>query len=687
MFRHPPNVATLFSTTAVALAALVLLPVAPAALYAAAPKTTACDIATNPPGAKVVVVGPPEIVLGVTPLKKAAVPQGSVQLRFTLDGYEDLLQPLVIDKKSQNITLNLVRKIKPGTIELSGGPESNGAKVTIDGQDKGVMPTSAQVPPGRHQVIIAKTGFDTWEKWVEVGEGQKAAYEVVLKQTAKPKGTLAVTSTPTGAEFSVNGSARGKTPAVVPNLDPADYIVEVKADGFKPKTIPVHVEEGKQAVVDAQLEANKSLTGEIKVLCDVKGATIFLDGDTIGLAPVSKGDVRPGTHVVEARADGLPTVKKSVEVKAGEQTVVEIGLGEAAAAAAKSQSEAVARTFGGVRIVANVPGCQASIDSGAAKPVPVLRNDLTAGKHFVIVSREGYAPWNNEFEVKIGATTDVAAVLIATGKLIVTVPLQHTADVSVDGKFMGNAGVQPLTLDLAAGTYKVTVKDSATGVVEERSVIIPEQGQAKFEAALVVPEKTYDRRQMPFSAFAMKKTHGAVDLGLNWPYVAEVRMSGGIVPNLDAGLTIRNATNTITEFEIRGKYTLLQSDAFGVGADVGVFGGLGSESRSSFGGRLALLASLNMGDVATLTLHTTAIFFIDRISADAKRDGGALLYVGLAPEFKVADKVNLFLRFDYNPLFEDTLGGAGHRLLLDQGLFGTSKNSQMRGGAGISILF
>ena len=187
MFRRNPSIAVFCSTVAVV--GLALLSVAPSAVYAAAKKTTACDIATNPPGAKVVVVGPPEIVLGVTPLKKAAVPQGSVQLKFTLDGYEDLLQALVVDKKSQNITLNLVRKIKPGTIELSGGPESNGAKVTIDGQDKGVMPTTAQVPPGRHQVIIAKTGFDTWEKWVEVGEGQKAAYEVLLKQTAKPIGS------------------------------------------------------------------------------------------------------------------------------------------------------------------------------------------------------------------------------------------------------------------------------------------------------------------------------------------------------------------------------------------------------------------------------------------------------------------------------------------------------------------
>jgi len=127
MFSRMPPFATTCWTFAVALAVLILLPVAPTAVYAAAPKIkeTACDITTNPPGAKVVVVGPPEIVLGVTPLKKAAVPQGSVQLRFTLEGYEDLLQPLNVDKKSQNITLNLVRKIKPGTIELSGGPEGD----------------------------------------------------------------------------------------------------------------------------------------------------------------------------------------------------------------------------------------------------------------------------------------------------------------------------------------------------------------------------------------------------------------------------------------------------------------------------------------------------------------------------------------------------------------------------------
>jgi hypothetical protein len=91
---------------------------------------------------------------------------------------------------------------------------------------------------------------------------------------------------------------------------------------------------------EAGLFAAKAVCGEVVVRVDVEGATIFIDGDEEGVAPLPDAVyLTPGSHELEARKDGK-SAKTSVTAKAGEAGEVRIRLKNArAAASAPGDSE------------------------------------------------------------------------------------------------------------------------------------------------------------------------------------------------------------------------------------------------------------------------------------------------------------------------------------------------------------
>lgn len=82
-------------------------------------------------------------------------------------------------------------------------------------------------------------------------DAQVAAFDGLLAAlfSTSPQPTLAVVTTPTGADVVVNGQARGTTPlgAPIDGLAPGEHVVSVRKKGFLPKDQLVHLSEGELA--------------------------------------------------------------------------------------------------------------------------------------------------------------------------------------------------------------------------------------------------------------------------------------------------------------------------------------------------------------------------------------------------------------------------------------------------------
>ncbi|MCB9786570.1 MAG: PEGA domain-containing protein [Deltaproteobacteria bacterium] len=632
--------------------------------------TTRTNIDTNPHGATVYLVTPEgtETALGLTPLSRTRLPRGLITLRFRLEGYEDLVETVEIKTRILSFVFNMVREIKPSVLDFISDKEFEGATVTVDGKKEGALPTSVTVPPGRHQVVVTKDGYEEWERWIDTTEGQKVAFEVVMKTSAKAKGSILATSVPSGGEVRVNGAPRGTTPTVVDGVEPGDQLVEVFLDGYAPWQQKVTVGPGERAVVDARLETAGGGSGTLRVVTDVDGAMVWIDGEQAGPAPVTKADIPAGTHLVEARAEGYAKATGEAEVRRGETAVVRLSL-----------ADATRQATGTVRVVASVSGAMASIDGGPAQPVPLVRDDVSAGTHFVTVTAPGYAEWKKSVSVTPGGIVEVVADMGTAGRLEVDIRGKGPAEVFLDGKLLGPA---PLKTDIATGTYHLTVK-RADGKMEEHDIAIGTGSAvkitAKFDAAKV------RHRAMPFSAQNIDKGFGTIDLGLSWPYIFVARVNGGVWRNMDIGVSFRSALDTINEVELRAKYQVARSRAFAFAGELGVGFGFGADSRNTFMTRLTTLSSILISEKVAATARVGFTVYTDRLGPKDEigtegRDGGIMFQAGLSLEARLSKHINFYLLFEGEP-FTD------HRKILDLGVFKDAKSLGIWVASGISVLF
>jgi len=116
------------------------------------------------------------------------------------------------------------------TVAVSVVSSPGGATATLDGRPDQACktPCSLNALPGRHTVAITMPGYQVEHQDVVVGSNPVELQPVMLHALS---GTLALTSSPTGATVTINGRRLAQTtPAMIP-LAPGSYRITVEKDG------------------------------------------------------------------------------------------------------------------------------------------------------------------------------------------------------------------------------------------------------------------------------------------------------------------------------------------------------------------------------------------------------------------------------------------------------------------------
>ena len=141
-------------------------------------------IESQPEGAKVWVDEREGEPLGTTPYK-GRLTAGNHTLFLELDGHEISVEEITVKKRRrgrQSFKFELV-EVRVGSIDVlaeDGAEDTEGAKVYLDGEEVGTVPDSFDAPEGPHQVEVFKEGFERFESWVEVKNGESQEVTVAL---------------------------------------------------------------------------------------------------------------------------------------------------------------------------------------------------------------------------------------------------------------------------------------------------------------------------------------------------------------------------------------------------------------------------------------------------------------------------------------------------------------------------
>lgn len=267
--------------------------------------------------------------------------------------------------------------------------------VYLDGEKKDAAPTLLTgVTPGDHVVEIRRERGEPFRQVVKVEEGKQT------KVTGAPAGGLAgsvrVLANHEDVDVYLDGRVVGKTPADIPNVPAGQHVIEGRKKGFTTAEEVIKLTPGEQMMVRLKLE--KSTETVTRAILSVKSAEpnaeVFLDGASVGNAPIERKDLEPGRHVVIVRKVGFVDYKREVNLEEGKPMNL------------VAELQSVAR----LKFLSQPAGAQVFVDG---EPIPGVtpnsRDDVSAGEHQVMMRLPNYLDNRQTLKVEGGKERIVSA--------------------------------------------------------------------------------------------------------------------------------------------------------------------------------------------------------------------------------------------------------------------------------------
>jgi hypothetical protein len=231
--------------------------------------------------------------------------------------------------------------IVPGQMAVDSVPQ--GAQVQIDGKTDPSWVTPFTLPgldPGQHSVTASKPGYSSDTRTVGVTSGSKSFLVAHLTQLTA---TLAVSSTPAGANVYIDGKDTGKlTPAKV-SLDKGAHVVLVRKSGFLDETTNTQFSLGQTVSFSPALRPLGNVDdiktvgkmkklfggkeaqgmGGLAIKTQPKGAQIAVNQHMLDKGSPVEVVLDPGNYIVDITLSGYVSIHKVITVDKGGKAVID----------------------------------------------------------------------------------------------------------------------------------------------------------------------------------------------------------------------------------------------------------------------------------------------------------------------------------------------------------------------------
>jgi len=355
-----------------------------------APQVAHLDIDASPDsgaqGAEVYIDG---VDKGTAP-NSFELPAGRHQIELKKPGYKpfsDWLELAEGERRTRDVSLQKA-EAPSGTLLVTS---DQGGEVYVDGIRKDAAPAIIPgIAAGDHVVEVRKEGAQPWRQTVTVVAGQQAkvAASFAPATPAVAGSSLRLISNEPDVEVYVDGEDKGRAPVTVSDVKPGEHIVGARKKAFKPQEQTVRVAAGENAIVNFRMEAAPPDRphATLKVQSTIPNAEVFLDGSSLGRAPVDRGDLDPGKHYVVVHRDGFTDFKREVILVENQSVALVADLS----------------ATGGLRVLSTPEGAEVRIDGELIGKTPVSRESVPAGDHVVEFRLAGYYDHKENMKVDGG---------------------------------------------------------------------------------------------------------------------------------------------------------------------------------------------------------------------------------------------------------------------------------------------
>ena len=244
------------------------------------------------------------------------LPAGKHALKIATERYLEFATDVQIEGLGR--LQRLEPQLTPGWAVVSITTEPSDAEVRVGDEIRGRTPLELELMAGSHRLELRRSGFKPWISDVQVAANEPLSLGPV--QLGLPDGRLSVRSSPAGADVTVGGAYRGRTPLDIELRPDVVQWIAVQGEGYETARRDVTLAPGGREETEFDLTP---ILGEVMVRARPADARLFVDGVERGVANQTLR--LPATaHVIEIRKDGYaphtvtvtprPSLPQSVEV-------------------------------------------------------------------------------------------------------------------------------------------------------------------------------------------------------------------------------------------------------------------------------------------------------------------------------------------------------------------------------------
>ncbi len=236
--------------------------------------TGAISFTSEPSGAFVELDG---TIIGTTPHTATDIEPGEHRIAITKNGYYNWRETIEMNGGGTRYIYAVLSSITPeNAIYIRSVPA--GAAIYLNGIYRGETMENGYFPitdlrTGQHTILLRLSGYDNYEETVSLSEGQSVTIDADMEggtgsttSTTTPTpslgtGKLTVSTSPPGAEISIDGSLSGRlTPATITGIPAGTHTIHFKLAGYASAEATVTITAGEIATLSLPLAPGKAAT-------------------------------------------------------------------------------------------------------------------------------------------------------------------------------------------------------------------------------------------------------------------------------------------------------------------------------------------------------------------------------------------------------------------------------------------
>jgi serine/threonine protein kinase len=222
----------------------------------------------------------------------------------------------------------IVNLVVSEKVPVSISTEPDGATVFLNGDSIGVTPLNFPTAADRRiSLRFKKLDYFTLDTSVVVKKGQAETFSFPLQPAAR----VAIVVDPAEAEVSLDGKIITSTQLASLQLPVGRHNISISYPGYDPQQDQFTLVQGDNPPRRYSLKKKEEIApppevGGIRITSVPPGASLSLNGKTIGRTTYEDQQIKPGSYKLLIRQEGYQDFSQTISVRSGQTTQVEARL-------------------------------------------------------------------------------------------------------------------------------------------------------------------------------------------------------------------------------------------------------------------------------------------------------------------------------------------------------------------------